>query len=39
MDGIAYDTTTDLFSSDLDAIRWAQDLFNYYKQNSRQFSA
>ncbi|MDI6718741.1 MAG: winged helix-turn-helix domain-containing protein [Methanomicrobiales archaeon] len=38
-DGIAYDTTTDLFSFDPDAIRWAQDLFNYFKERSRRFSA
>jgi predicted transcriptional regulator len=33
-DSHTYDSSTDLFSSDLRAIEWGEDLFRYYKERS-----
>jgi predicted transcriptional regulator len=33
-DGKMYDSSSDLFSVDADAIKWGKELFNYYKKES-----
>lgn len=38
LDGVTYDSTTDLFSKDERAVSWGQRLFDYYRTQSRELT-
>ena len=38
LDGITYDSTTDLFSKDERAVRWGQRLFDYYRDQATELT-